>query len=113
MGLDERVVFAEGGGTGEDKAGQEGQLPGDGEGGLLTGELVASAAEFPDVGADSWVRVEAGGGAVGGFAFGGAVAGEEVGFRGGVAFGYFFRECLSTSLEFSFTHGTCLYNKPI
>jgi hypothetical protein len=82
---------------------------GDGEGCFLTGEIVSGAAEFLDVGADAGIAVQAGGGAMGGFAFGGVIAGEEIGFGGGAAFGELFGEDFLATAEGWCFHGTCLY----
>lgn len=105
VGLDEGIVFAEGGGAGEDEAGEKGQLPGDGEGGFLAGEFVAGAAEFLDVGADGGVLIEARRGSMGGLALRGLIASQIVGFRGGMPLGDLFSEDFWAVLKGLGIHG--------
>lgn len=109
VGLDEQVIVAESGGAGEDETGEESELAGDGEGGLLASEAVASAAELLNIGTNPGIGVEAGCRAVGGFAFGGVIAGEELSFGGGVTFRDFFGKDFSAALESWLAHRTCLY----
>jgi len=78
---------------------------GDGEGGFFAGEIVSSATEVRYVGADGGGSVEAGCGSMSGFAFGGAVTGENVGLGGGVAFGDFVGEGSLAAVKGGGVHG--------